>query len=63
MDIGMKPFDPSITFESLIATGRLNIVNMDEREMIATMDAMLASLMSWLEGNSIAQTVRFWVGI
>ncbi|EFO23386.2 hypothetical protein LOAG_05100 [Loa loa] len=57
MDIGMKPFDPSIAFESLIATGRLNITNMDEREMIATMDAMLASLISWLEGNSIAQTL------
>lgn len=58
MDIGMKPFDPSTAFESLVSTGRLNISNMDEREMIATMDAMLASLISWLEGNSIAQTVR-----
>uniref|UniRef100_A0A1I8EQ74 Protein MAK10 homolog n=1 Tax=Wuchereria bancrofti TaxID=6293 RepID=A0A1I8EQ74_WUCBA len=57
MDIGMKPFDPSTAFESLIASGRLNITNMDEREMIATMDAMLASLISWLEGNSIAQTL------
>uniref|UniRef100_A0A158Q7H7 Protein MAK10 homolog n=1 Tax=Elaeophora elaphi TaxID=1147741 RepID=A0A158Q7H7_9BILA len=57
MDIGMKPFDPSIAFESLIASGRLNITNMDEREMIATMDAMMASLISWLEGNSIAQTL------
>lgn len=57
MDIGMKPFDPSTAFESLIATGRLNITNMDEQEMVATMDAMLASLISWLEGNSIAQTV------
>lgn len=57
MDIGMKPFDPSTAFESLIASGRLNITSMDEREMIATMDAMLASLISWLEGNSIAQTL------
>lgn len=57
MDIGMKPFDPSITFESLTAVGRLNINNMDEAEMIATMDAILASLISWLEGNSVAQTL------
>ncbi|VDK54602.1 unnamed protein product [Gongylonema pulchrum] len=61
MDIGMKPFDPSITFENLVSTGRLNINNMDHREMIATMDAILASLMSWLEGNSIAQTVNYWL--
>ncbi|VDN22162.1 unnamed protein product [Gongylonema pulchrum] len=61
MDIGMKPFDPSITFENLVSTGRLNINNMDHREMIATMDAILASLMSWLEGNSIAQTVKYWL--
>uniref|UniRef100_A0A915PRJ3 Protein MAK10 homolog n=1 Tax=Setaria digitata TaxID=48799 RepID=A0A915PRJ3_9BILA len=57
MDIGMKPFDPSTAFESLIANGRLNVTNMNEREMVATMDAMLASLISWLEGNSIAQTL------
>ncbi|VDO46026.1 unnamed protein product [Onchocerca flexuosa] len=57
MDIGMKPFDPSTAFENLVTTGRLNITNMDEREMVATMDAMLASLISWLEGNSIAQTL------
>uniref|UniRef100_A0A8R1TYM4 Protein MAK10 homolog n=2 Tax=Onchocerca TaxID=6281 RepID=A0A8R1TYM4_ONCVO len=57
MDIGMKAFDPSTAFENLVRTGRLNITNMDEREMVATMDAMLASLISWLEGNSIAQTL------
>ncbi|VDM41834.1 unnamed protein product [Toxocara canis] len=57
MDIGMVPFDPSIRFENLVATGRLNITEMESRELIATMDAMLASLMSWLDGNSIAQTL------
>ncbi|VDN02379.1 unnamed protein product [Thelazia callipaeda] len=57
MDVGMRPFDPSITFENLLASNRLNVTNMDEQELIATMDALLASLISWLEGNSIAQTL------
>lgn len=59
MDIGMVAFDPSIRFENLVAAGRLNVTDMEPRELIATMDAMLVSLMSWLDGNSIAQTVCF----
>uniref|UniRef100_F1KY43 Protein MAK10 homolog n=1 Tax=Ascaris suum TaxID=6253 RepID=F1KY43_ASCSU len=57
MDIGMVAFDPSIRFENLVAAGRLNVTDMEPRELIATMDAMLVSLMSWLDGNSIAQTL------
>lgn len=58
MDIGMVPFDNSICFEKLVASGKLNVASMPFPEMIATMDAMLASMMSWLEGNSLAQTVN-----
>ncbi|VDD95351.1 unnamed protein product [Enterobius vermicularis] len=57
MDIGMVPFDNSICFEKLVASGKLNVASMPFPEMIATMDAMLASMMSWLEGNSLAQTL------
>jgi hypothetical protein len=30
---------------------------MDPSELIATMDASLAGLVTWLEGHSLAQTV------
>lgn len=59
MDIGMVKYDESIQFENLVSTGQLNIWEMDLPELIATMDALLASYIAWLEGNSLAQTVSF----
>ncbi|MFH4974108.1 hypothetical protein AB6A40_000817 [Gnathostoma spinigerum] len=57
MDIGMVPFDSSIRFENLVAHGLLNVDHMEKRELIATMDALMSALVSWLEGNSLAQTL------
>uniref|UniRef100_A0A158R4V7 Protein MAK10 homolog n=1 Tax=Syphacia muris TaxID=451379 RepID=A0A158R4V7_9BILA len=57
MDIGMTPFDNSVCLDKLIESGKLNVSSMALPELIATMDAMLASMMSWLEGNSLAETL------
>uniref|UniRef100_A0A1I7Y9N1 Protein MAK10 homolog n=1 Tax=Steinernema glaseri TaxID=37863 RepID=A0A1I7Y9N1_9BILA len=58
MDVGMKKLDlDSLHLNRAIETGRINVENMPRSEIIATMDCTFAAMASWLNGQSLDQTL------
>lgn len=57
MDAGMIPIDNDLGLEEAIRMGRLNSKNMPLPELIATIDGTLSSIVTWLQGQSLDQTV------
>jgi len=57
MDQGMVPVDLSLGLEQAINSGRLHTKSMPMEELIATFDATMACIVSFLNSNSLDQTV------
>ncbi|KAK0426752.1 hypothetical protein QR680_009881 [Steinernema hermaphroditum] len=58
MDAGMKKVDlDNLNLEEMVRTKQINVENMPQNEMIATMDCTIAALASWLNGRSADETL------
>lgn len=57
MDQGMIPIDLGLGLEHAISSGKLNTKSMPMEELIATFDATMACIVSFLNSNSLDQTV------
>lgn len=59
MDAGMRRKEEStpLTFNVAVQTGQIKLKNLSNSELIGIIDSIYSSLISWLEGNSLAQTV------
>lgn len=60
MDAGMccnKDMQKPLDFNTALQTGALKLDNFTNAEIIGIFDAIIACVISWLEGHSMAQTV------
>ncbi|TKR61076.1 hypothetical protein L596_028237 [Steinernema carpocapsae] len=57
MDVGMHKLPLDLTLKGAIEGGRINVVDMPNDEIIATMDCTIAALATWLHGQSLDSTV------
>lgn len=59
MDAGMRRLHepPPLTFETAVKTGAIRLDSVLHEDAIGMIDAMYTCLISWLEGQSLAQTV------
>lgn len=59
MDSGMKKNEEisTLTFDKAVESGTMKLAAIPHNEVIGVVDACYTCLVSWLEGNSLAQTV------
>jgi N-alpha-acetyltransferase 35, NatC auxiliary subunit len=59
MDAGMRCNREAapLTFETAVAANKLKLADMEYSEIIGIVDSTLACLVSWLDGNSLVQTL------